>query len=259
MDRFSAAYFLRVAGSINRIIGMIPPGAVDAPITEKVVQTTFSALENEKRVLEKAGLRSTVAMTSRLMALVKNSPAPTFREFREALGEYHRRLEDDLNSVLFLQLDSREASLYDEPRSGWGSVIESYPSAIRDIEEAGKCLALGRATASVFHLMRVAEHGLRALGKSLNDPGLDPSRNPTWHAILNKCRKEQVKPRHERCQEWQADPMFFDTSTVMLTAVQHAWRNPSLHIERDYTLEEAQEVRDAIRAFMRHLAARLQE
>jgi hypothetical protein len=43
-------------------------------------------------------------------------------------------------------------------------VIENaFPSARMDFVEAGRCLALGRNNASVYHLMCVAEIGLRAL------------------------------------------------------------------------------------------------
>jgi hypothetical protein len=39
-----------------------------------------------------------------------------------------------------------------------GEQVEiKFMSAIQDIEEAGKCLAMGRGTATVFHLMRVVE------------------------------------------------------------------------------------------------------
>ena len=44
-------------------------------------------------------------------------------------------------------------------------VVESFSSAVGDMEEAVKCYSRGCSTASVFHLMRVMETGVRALGK----------------------------------------------------------------------------------------------
>ena len=38
----------------------------------------------------------------------------------------------------------------------------AFPSAGMDIVEAGRCLALGRNNAAIYHLMQVAEVGLRA-------------------------------------------------------------------------------------------------
>jgi hypothetical protein len=42
-------------------------------------------------------------------------------------------------------------------------VVEAFPSAYMDIVEAGRCLALNRNNAAVYHLMQVAEVGLRVL------------------------------------------------------------------------------------------------
>jgi hypothetical protein len=40
---------------------------------------------------------------------------------------------------------------------------KAFPSAYMDIVEAGRCLALNRNNAAIYHLMQVAEVGLRAL------------------------------------------------------------------------------------------------
>ena len=42
-------------------------------------------------------------------------------------------------------------------------VVAAFPSAYMDIVEAGRCLALNRNNAAVYHLMQVAEIGLRIL------------------------------------------------------------------------------------------------
>jgi hypothetical protein len=41
--------------------------------------------------------------------------------------------------------------------------VRAFPSAYMDIVEAGRCLALNRNNASIYHLMQVAEIGLRVL------------------------------------------------------------------------------------------------
>ena len=46
-------------------------------------------------------------------------------------------------------------------------VFNAFPSANNDILEASNCLALERGTATVMHLMRVAEVGLKALASAL--------------------------------------------------------------------------------------------
>jgi hypothetical protein len=49
-----------------------------------------------------------------------------------------------------------------EPQFG-ANVVDTFPSAYMDIVEAGRCLALNRNNAAIYHLMQVAEVGLRTL------------------------------------------------------------------------------------------------
>jgi hypothetical protein len=198
---------------------------------------------------------SVIASLDRLLAL----EAPTGGEVRDLLDQLHGRLVDETKERVFLALSPQETEDYRYPAKKWQAVIRCFPDAEFDIEEAGRCLALGRNTACVFHLMRTVEVGLRALGASLNDPNLDPKSNPSWEAILAKCDQELRKPRKDRSLEWQADELFFRTATVDLRAVKEAWRNPTMHVERRYYDEEAREVWNAVRAFMRHLATKLSQ
>jgi hypothetical protein len=108
-------------------------------------------------------------------------------------------------------------------------------------------------------LNRTLEIGLHALGKSLNDPGLDPKKNPTWESILRKCDDELKKPLAQRSQEWQKDDQFFSNATANLRAVKDGWRNPTMHVKIKYTEEEALDVFNAVKAFMGHLAKKLKE
>jgi len=73
----------------------------------------------------------------------------------------------DLRKRIFLRLEDSAEDLYEQTRLFGDEVAERFPKAAYDINEAGSCLAAGRYTASVFHLMRVAEYGLRTLAKPL--------------------------------------------------------------------------------------------
>jgi len=66
-------------------------------------------------------------------------------------------------------------------------VAERFPEAIFDMAEAGKCLALDRSTASVFHLMRVTEYGLNGVSVFLKIK--DPL-GPNWDQIIKSIDSE---------------------------------------------------------------------
>lgn len=148
------------------------------------------------------------------------------------VADIHRRIHDELEDLELWQVSSEHLKyLTPDPLKLDGKFGATY----RDAEEAGKCLAYDRGTACVFHLMRIMECGLRALGVSLNDSTLDPKTNPTWEKILGRCDREMQKPLGERADEWKQDEGFYSTATANLRAVKDAWRNPTLHVERDYT------------------------
>ncbi|MEJ7811179.1 MAG: hypothetical protein WKG32_12270 [Gemmatimonadaceae bacterium] len=141
----------------------------------------------------------------------------------------------------------------------WGDVPDKFPSAAFDMEEAGKCLALGRHTASVFHLMRVLEAGLRALGASLGDAKLDADANPTWERILARGNAELLKTADKRSPEWRAKQDFYAEALASLRAVKTAWRNPTMHVRGVYDEERTLDIFQAVRGLMRHLATELHE
>ncbi len=217
--------------------------------------TILSDLEPECAAID---LRASLVTIKRLRLFLRD-PKPDWGELRNLLRELIGRLRDELSETVFLSLTTREAGIYKLPRKDWSDTVTRFPSVIRDVEEAAKCLALGRNTACVFHLMRIAEGGLRTLGKALNDPTLDPRTNPTWDKILKRCDRELAKPHNERSPEWVTAAPFFATATANLRAIKDAWRNTTLHVDQHYDEEEAREIYGAVRAFMRHLSTKLAE
>ena len=47
----------------------------------------------------------------------------------------------------------------------WEAAFAGFPSVYEEVERSLKCFAYRQYTASVFHMMRVAEQGLRAVAK----------------------------------------------------------------------------------------------
>jgi len=162
----------------------------------------------------------------------------------------------EMRSMIFLCIEPKQGRLLTNEGLFGKEVTVAFPSAIIDIEEAGKCLAFERWTACAFHLMRVMELGLRTLGDAVH---LSATTNRTWDAVLKKCDDEAKKPFKERSPEWQSDEEFFAGAAAMLRSVKDAWRNPTMHVEKVYTAEQVEDVWNAVKGFMRHLATKLPE
>jgi hypothetical protein len=175
-------------------------------------------------------------------------------DLRGSANEFMRRIEDEISHNRFLSLSSKEASLWSAQMPFGEDVFERFPSAIVEIEEAGKCLAVERCTASVFHLMRAMEVALKATAGALGIPYA-----PGWEPYLKQIQgRIDVKWRKKGVQ-WRRDEPFFREVLAHLQAVRVAWRNPTMHVVKSYTREQAEDVYNAVRGFMRHLATGISE
>lgn len=138
----------------------------------------------------------------------------------------------------------------DEPLCGT-DVRAKFPSATYDIDEAGKCLAFGRSTACVFHLMRVMEITLKAISRCL---ALGVPTNPNWGTWLSPIRAEMQKRR----SGW-SDFTLFQDCWQRIDAIKDAQRNQTMHVETVYTEEEALLIFKNTEAFLKKVASRMDE
>lgn len=230
-------------------------------------------LSGLKKNCEALGLRSALKQLRRFEER-ENSSDLSFDEVAAMMSELRRRIVEDLEDTVFYCVPVHKVGSFFEratdgelrgelvPKTFWNlfgeKVSSNFSPAVVDIEESAQCLVTGRNTAAVFHLMRVMEVALRVLGKSLNDPSVDPKHNPSWEAILKKCDTEIARPLNDRCKEWRDDERFYSEATANLRAVKNAWRNPTMHVEITYDEHQASVVWNAVKGFMEHLATKLQ-
>lgn len=169
------------------------------------------------------------------------------------------RLEDECKRSVVMHIESKHSDYFNNPQFfdsqdvGSNKVSGQFPAAAEDIAEAGKCLACGRSTACVMHLSRIVEVGLRALANAL---GITPQND--WGRYLSEIDKELEK-RFKGAGARTADEQFYSEAALTVDSVRRAWRNPTMHIEKTYTLERAEEILIAVRSFMRHLATKLHD
>ena len=258
MERFEAAPFLRLVSELTELSAKRNPLEDSLPIPQEHRNVLAASAQFLVEETGKLGLESSQDTAVKLQK-VGERVGSTWGEFAELGKEFRGRLIDDMKRTLFLAVSSGDAKLYLAVLPFGKEVGRAFPSADFDIWEATKCLALDRHTACVFHLMRVMELGLHALGKSLNDPTLDPKTNPSWFKILDRCSKELKKPLAQRSPEWQADEPFYSGVAARLMAVKDAWRNETMHVKAEYNEEEARDILNHVKAFMSHLATRLSD
>jgi CheY-like chemotaxis protein len=253
--QFYAAAFSRTSEMLGK--SWLPINRGDD--SHSVVSASEAPLNELQRDCEKLGLSITSAHLKRMLQDFDPSGHISPTGFARQLSEVRQRLIDELSARSMVAVPQHHVVYYQGIDLFGEDVSRAFPSATMDIMEAGKCLALNRNTACFFHLMRVIKTGLRTLGKSLNEPNLDPKRNPTWETILSRCDDMLIRSLATRTPESREDKQFFSKATAYLRAVKDAWHNPTLHVDLNYTAEMALDGWNAVQAFMRHLATKLTE
>ncbi|MBR0833770.1 hypothetical protein JQ612_11250 [Bradyrhizobium manausense] len=173
-------------------------------------------------------------------ALLWHRPGAVANAFRAGLSGHISLILAPNKVGLFVQ---------DEPIFG-SDVFEKFGPAREDVEEAGKCLALDRGTAAVFHLMRALEVAVRMIAEKLGATVQDEhGRYLGWGLIANNMRSkiDAMTPGSDEQIRWyrvQQD----------LVAVNRAWRVPTNHPKETYTPDQAREVFDSTKAFMKELS-----
>lgn len=225
---------------------MIPVGRVVLPRLDEIIQE-----------LREVDLRFSVKLAQRMRDDIdRGVQAFTAWEYGVFLLELERRIDDELEETVFMRVTADTAKYFDA-RPLFGTQVETqFHSVVLEIEEAGRCLALGRHTACVFHLSRVLGPALEALGRAL---GVNVA-VPAWQGILDRITKELEKRNNQKDPGWLAEEPFYSTAAAFLLAVKIAWRNPVVHdIEHIYDADKATEVLETVKTFMRHISTKLGE
>jgi hypothetical protein len=211
-----------------------------------VTQVFLNELAGQARILE---LSVSALHIDKIQRSLRSMNMQTILK---TFGELGNMVQLELQTKTFMYIPQEKIKYFNDARSLFGqSTLDKFPSVISEVEEAGKCYAAGRNTATVFHLLRVTEAGLKAIAKELSIP---TDTNRSWDSILKKI-KSAAEVQHPR-DEWTS---FYTDLVGRMHAIKDAWRNPTMHIEKVYGSEEALDIFNVVLSFMRHLATKLNE
>lgn len=169
---------------------------------------------------------------------------------------------DDLRKRSFLEVKPELVIFLNNRRLFGQKVSGAFPEAIPDIVEAGNCLAADCSTAAVFHLMRVAEYGLRALA---HDRRIKLDKNKaidlaTWEDLLRKLEDAEVAIQgYPKTPAREAQFDFFHGANMEVKRFKNKFRNRIMHSRESYDGHEAMSAFDHVKAFMEILSSRISE
>lgn len=250
LEAHAEAYW-RLGGQIGQLIVKIevvtnPPPGYAATLDDAAIKFMGATLGETMREVERLNLSSAFRQAQRIRDSLDGNP-PLHR-LRSMMVDLHQRAIDELDGRTFLMVPPEAVALFKQAQPLFGAlVVQKFPTATEDISEAGKCLALARATATVFHLMRVMELAVQKLGDTL---GIHLTGQKQWHNILDEVNKaiRALDHKADRTKRLAA-------TSSHLYNVKLAWRNEVMHPKQTYTTEEATSIFDAVKVFMNDLAA----
>jgi hypothetical protein len=142
-------------------------------------------------------------------------------------------------------------------KQDWAPVLDAFPAAGPDILAAVDLWALDHSTASVFHLMRVLEHGLRALAENVGR-SFDVQ---NWQNIIDEIESEirtQAKTLPKGLEKSER-LRFLSEAAKEFMYFKDGWRNYVSHNRSTYDEYQARSVLEHVRTFMMVLSTQLGE
>lgn len=182
---------------------------------------------------------------------------PTWRTLHTELEFLRDTLHQEFQGSFFslVHADKKHALEHLDDSALWPMVWGKISAAEEDIRESVYCYVLDRNTACVFHLMRVAEHCLRALARklrvSLKDRGKgQPLEFAEWNKVITGCKNRidaasKLPQGPKRAQKLER---FSDAADHCLF-MKDLFRNNVSHARKPYNDKEAMAIMSRVREF----------
>ena len=164
------------------------------------------------------------------------------------------------NKARFYYYPNRKADELHGTRRKWKVAFEAFPSIKEEVTAGVDLWALGRNTASVFHLIRAAEIGLRLLAKKM---GVKFAKKPTewgqWGDLLKALDGKVTALRQTtNGPKRDAELRFYSEAVTGMKALAER-RDAVMHVRRDFDEHEAASTIDRVHDLLTGLASRVRE
>ncbi len=253
--------FLIMATGWSKTAGLLLALRPNDRRTKEELEDWGNRIEEWNPILSECGLHLSREQAGRIIQAIRTSKPRADAETAVMLQTFVERLIDECRSITFIALSAKERHYYAPTEALFGNEVHNkFPKeGAFEIDEAAKCLGLARPTASVFHLMRTMEVGIKALSRCLNIPDPIKPAERNWGKMLGNIKSELAQRWPNSADRGHGDGQFFESLYGLLEGVKNPWRNATMHVENKYTDDEAEHILFAVRAFMRKLASRCDE
>ncbi len=235
----------------------------DNPELDSAIWVTF--LREGEEMMRVLSLPISAEMVSRIIFKVENKHHPGYEYPDNVYLTELENLQEILRSELlyrrFAYISPAVAEFFEQEKLFGQEVYDAFPEARVDIKDAGNCVAADLNTAAMFHLMRVAEFGLRRLAKrlkvALTHKGKPhPIEYADWKKVIDACKAKIANaqaaspgPKKQELLEQYADV------ADHCAFLKDIWRNNVSHTRKPYKRQDALAALERVRGFTQSLVA----
>ena len=172
--------------------------------------------------------------------------------------------EDGLRYKYFWLYPRDRAQLVLRLDADWAPTIAAFKLPVKaEIMDAVDCYGLDKTTAAVFHLMRVAEYGLRALARErkVKLPKGKPLEWGTWQDLIKEVKASaEIIAKTKRAGAGKDEALaFYNGAVAHFDSFKDKYRNAVSHVRKRYDATEAEQAIRQVRDFMNGLSLKVGE
>lgn len=263
---FYADAFVKAQSEIQRIHQY---GPMYKDKDQQWVDDTRAALGNLKAECERVNFDSLVAQIdrvgahvglSRIMEITEPGQISAMRSMVSSqLDDIVQAVKYELSRHVFLHISNDRKAWYseeDQPLFGH-EVACRFPNASHDIAEAGRCFALERWDACVYHLMLATERALRKWARTLKVKKTNkPLELMDWKPILDAAtaRLNVLKGKAGSNTKKAKEIELIAEKLSHFGLIKEAYRNVCAHGRSSYDERKARNILNHVQAFMQSLS-----
>jgi len=243
-------------------------------VQEKIQEGAFAKITDaERRRIEhnlefgvarycrQLNLESAVKRLERTFRALRSTNDQTYETIEGELITLYEAIEDDLKTEYFYHYP-REKALLVVKNSEWTPTFRAFPSQAKPEAERGiDCYGLGHNVACIFHMMRVAELGMRALARErkVTFPHR-PLEWAEWENVINliDTKAKAASADMTRGPALDAARAFYTAAIAQLRAFKET-RNRIMHMRGGFDELDARRAMTQVRDFMNGLSVKIGE
>lgn len=185
----------------------------------------------------------------------------TYTELTLELKALLEAIEHDLQYECFYHYPKHKLRLLGQVHGEWVGALASFQSIRPEIDAGVDCYAIGHNTACIFHMMRIAELGLRALARERQVTF--PNRPLEWAEWQNVVDEIESKAKSTvagipRGAGKDAAGSFYTAAVAQLRAFKET-RNRVMHMRGSFDELDALRAINQVRDFMNGLSLKIGE